>query len=227
MKWYFDDFIYGSIDGAVTTFAIVAGVVGAGLSPGIILILGFANLFADGFSMAAANYQASKARNEFVEMKRKQEEWEIENLEDEEKEEVREIYRKKGFKDELLEEIVRIITSRKKVWVDTMMKEELGLIEDEKSPVSSSISTFVGFNLIGVIPLIPFIIFLSFSSDFNSNSFVYSTVSVMAAFFIVGIIKGQIVKKSRIRSGIYTLIIGGIAAIVAYLVGYGLNFLVM
>ena len=82
MKWHFDDFIYGSIDGAVTTFAIVAGVVGASLSPSIILILGFANLFADGFSMAAANYQASKARNEFVQMKRRQEEWEIDNLEE-------------------------------------------------------------------------------------------------------------------------------------------------
>ena len=79
MKWHFEDFIYGSIDGAVTTFAIVAGVVGAGLSPGIILILGFANLFADGFAMASANFQASKAKNEFIEMKQRQEEWEIKN----------------------------------------------------------------------------------------------------------------------------------------------------
>ena len=131
MKWFFDDFIYGSIDGAVTTFAIVAGVMGAGLSPGIILILGFANLFADGFSMAVANFQASKARNEYIEMKRTQEEWEIDHLEEQEKDEIRDIYRKKGFKDELLEEVVGIITSRRKVWVDTMMKEELGLIEDE------------------------------------------------------------------------------------------------
>ena len=95
MKWHFEDFIYGSIDGTVTTFAIVAGVVGASLSPGIILILGFANLFADGFSMAAANYQAVKARLEYIEMKRKQEEWEIDNLEKEEKQEIREIYSKK------------------------------------------------------------------------------------------------------------------------------------
>ena len=226
MKWHFDDFIYGSIDGAVTTFAIVAGVVGAGLSPGIILILGFANLFADGFAMAAANFQASKARNEFIQMKRKQEEWEIDNLEDEEKEEIRDIYRKKGFKDELLEEIVRIITSRRKVWVDTMMREELGLIEDEKKPVDSSVSTFVGFNVIGVIPLIPFIIFFTFDSNLNSDTFLYSTISVVIAFFIVGMIKAKIVKKSMIRSGIYTLIIGGIAATVAYMVGYGLNFLV-
>jgi len=226
MKWHFDDFIYGSTDGAVTTFAIVAGVVGASLSPGIILILGFANLFADGFSMAAANYQASKARNEFIEMKRKQEEWEIDNLEDQEKEEIREIYSNKGFKDELLEEVVRIITSRRKVWVDTMMKEELGLIEDDKRPIDSSISTFVGFNLVGLIPLMPFMIFIAMGIDPNSDTFVYSILFVVAAFFLVGIIKGKIVKKSKIKSGLYTLIIGGVAAMVAYLVGYGLNFLV-
>ena len=226
MKWHFDDFIYGSIDGAVTTFAIVAGVVGAALSPGIILILGFANLFADGFSMAAANYQASKARNEYIQMKRKQEEWEIDNLAEQEKEEIREIYKKKGFKDELLEEVVRIITSRRKVWVDTMMKEELGLIEDGKNPLESSVSTFIGFNLIGLIPLIPFMIFIFMKIDANSEAFVYSTISVMASFFLVGMIKGKIVKKPKIRSGFYTLIIGGIASLVAYYVGYGLKILI-
>ncbi|NND85904.1 MAG: hypothetical protein HKM23_00955 [Nitrosopumilus sp.] len=226
MKWHFDDFIYGSIDGAVTTFAIVAGVMGASLPAGIILILGFANLFADGFSMAVSNYQASKARNEFVQMKRRQEEWEIENLREDEKEEIREIYRDKGFKDELLEEVVRIITSRKKVWVDTMMKEELGLIEDSKNPVHSSISTFVGFNLIGIIPLIPFMIFVLIGTELNSEAFLYSVISVMSAFFIVGMIKGKIVKKCLLNSGVNTLIVGGGAAIVAYVVGYGLHLLI-
>ncbi|MFB5609105.1 MAG: VIT1/CCC1 transporter family protein [Nitrosarchaeum sp.] len=226
MKLYFDDFIFGSIDGAVTTFAIIAGVVGASLSPGIILILGFANLFADGFSMAAANYEASKARNQFIEMKRKQEEWEIDNKMEEETEEIREIYRKKGFKDEFLEEIVRIITSRRKVWVDTMMKEELGLIEDGKNPLDSALSTFVGFNLIGLIPMIPFMILIFIGSNANSEAFVYSTISVITSFFLVGLIKGKIVKKSKIRSGLYTLIIGVIASSVAYFVGYGLHILV-
>jgi VIT1/CCC1 family predicted Fe2+/Mn2+ transporter len=226
MKWHFDDFIYGSIDGAVTTFAIVAGVMGASLPSTIILILGFANLFADGFSMAAANYQASKARNEFVEMKRKQEEWEIDNLEEQERDEVRDIYREKGFKDQLLEDVVRIITSKRKVWIDTMMKEELGLIEDGKNPLDSSINTFIGFNLVGLIPLIPFMIFMIIGIELNSEAFTYSIVSVCAAFFLVGMVKGKIVKKSIFRSGINTLIIGGIAAIVAYVVGYGLNFLI-
>ena len=226
MKWFFDDFIYGSIDGAVTTFAIVAGVMGAGLSPGIILILGFANLFADGFSMAVANFQASKARNEYVEMKRKQEEWEIDHLEEQEKDEIRDIYRKKGFKDELLEEVVRTITSRRKVWVDTLMKEELGLMEDKKRPLDSSISTFIGFNLVGLIPLIPFMLYILIGTISNPDAFAYSTIMVASAFFMVGIIKGKIVKKSKIMSGLFTLMIGGVAAIVAYLIGSGLNFLI-
>ena len=226
MKWHFDDFIYGSIDGAVTTFAIVAGVIGAGLSPGIILILGFANLFADGFAMASANYQAIKAKMEFIDMKQKQEEWEIDNMRDQEKEEIRTIYKEKGFKGQLLEDIIRIITSKRKVWVDTMMREELGLIKDDKKPIDSSASTFIGFNAVGVIPLIPFVVFLIFDFDVTSNAFFYSILSVIVAFFLVGMIKGKIVKKSMIQSGISTIIIGSVAATVAYLVGYGLHFLV-
>ena len=225
MKWRFEDFIYGAIDGTVTTFAVVAGVVGASLSVNIILILGFANMFADGFSMAVANYQSSKAHSEFIEMKRKQEEWEIDNLQEEEENEIREIYSKKGFKDELLEEIVRMITSRRKVWVDTMMREELGLVEDNKKPLDSAVSTFVGFNIIGIIPLIPFIVFFALQIDSNF-AFYLAALTTGAAFFIVGIVKGKIVQKSLVKSGLYTLIIGTIASTVAYFVGYFLNLVI-
>jgi VIT1/CCC1 family predicted Fe2+/Mn2+ transporter len=226
MKWRFEDFIYGSIDGTVTTFAVVAGVVGASLSTNIILILGFANMFADGFSMAVANYQSAKAHNEFVQMKRKQEEWEIDNLQEQEKQEIREIYSKKGFKDEFLEEIVRMITSRRKVWVDTMMREELGLVEDEKRPLNSAISTFIGFNVVGLIPLIPFLAFFVLGINANSEAFYYSVIATGAAFYIVGLVKGKIVQNSLLRSGLYTLIIGATAASVAYIVGYLLNLVI-
>lgn len=226
MKLPFEDFIYGAIDGAVTTFAVVAGVVGASLSPNIILILGFANMFADGFSMAVANYQASKAHNEYVQMKRKREEWEIDNEREQEEQEIRDIYEKKGFKAEFLEEIVRMITSRRKVWIDTMMREELGLVEDNKKPINSTLSTFVGFNVVGLIPLIPFLIFYLGGMLVNSEAFFLSIAFTGAAFFIVGLIKGKIVKKSLIRSGLYTLVIGSVAASVAYFVGYSLNLLI-
>ena len=61
---YLKDFIYGAIDGAVTTFAVVSGVAGAGLSSSIIIILGIANLVADGFSMAVGNFLGSRAENQ-------------------------------------------------------------------------------------------------------------------------------------------------------------------
>ena len=79
LKWSIEDFVYGATDGAVTTFAIVAGVVGASLSPSVVLILGFANLFADGFAMAIGNYISTKSRIESIQRERKREEWEIEN----------------------------------------------------------------------------------------------------------------------------------------------------
>jgi len=107
-----------------------------------------------------------------------------------------------------------------------MMKEELGLIDDEKNPLESSVSTFIGFNIIGLIPLMPFMIFMVMGIDTNSEAFVYSTISVLVSFFLVGMIKGKIVKHSMFRSGVITLVIGGGAASVAYMVGYGLNFLV-
>ena len=209
MKWHFEDFTYGSIDGAVTTFAIVAGAIGATLSPSIVLILGFANLFGDGFSMAIGNYLATKTRIEYIEKERRREEWEIDNLAEQERREIRDIYANKGFKDELLEQIVRIITSRRKVWLDTMMKEELGLIEGKRRPLDTALSTFAGFNIIGIIPLIPFVFFFIVGSSLSSSdTFQYSVISTAIAFFLIGILKGKIVKRSLFKSGIYTLAIG-------------------
>jgi len=226
MKLHFEDFIYGSIDGTVTTFAIVAGVVGASLSPSIILILGFANLFADGFSMAVSNYQALKAKMEYIEMKKKREEWEIENMAEQEKQEIRDIYRKKGFKDEFLEEIVRVITSRRKVWVDTMMREELGLVDDGIKPSHGALNTFLGFNIVGLIPLVPFLFYFLMDFQITLNTFLLSIIFTCIAFFLVGVVKGKIVKKSIFSSGMFTLMIGGGAAAVAYIIGYLLSTLI-
>lgn len=227
MKYSVENFVYGAIDGAVTTFAIVTGVVGASLSPSIIIILGFANLLADGFSMAIGNYLAVKTQNEFIQKERKREEWEIDNRIEEEKQEIREIYGKKGFKDELLDEIVRIITSRRKVWVDTMMREELGLIEGKHSPIVNAVNTFVGFNSLGIIPLLPFIVvYLSGSSISISNALFYSVLATASSFFLIGSIRGKVVQKPMLISGLNTLLIGGIAAVVSYFVGYALSMVI-
>lgn len=227
MKFSIESFVYGATDGAVTTFAIVAGVIGASLSPSIIMILGMANLIADGFSMAVGNYLSVKTHNESIAKARKKEEWEIDNLIEEEKQEIRDIYEAKGFKAELLDEVVRIITARRKVWVDTMMREELGLIEQKISPIENAVNTFIGFSSIGLIPLVPFL-FVYFSGSLlsSSNAFFYSVLATASAFFLIGVIRGKVVQKSLIRAGFNTLTIGGAAAAASFAVGYLLSTLV-
>ncbi len=226
MKWAIEDFVYGATDGAVTTFAIVAGVVGASLSPSVVLILGFANLFADGFSMAIGNYLSAKSRIEYVERQRKREEWEIENTTAQKIQEIKDIYSDKGFKGELLESIAKVITSKRKVWVDTIMEEKIGLAgNNNENPIYKAITTFFAFYLVGLIPLIPFIyvyfVYFDLSHLVNKidNVFLYSIIFTAISFFSIGLVKGKVVNKSPVRSGFNTLIIGGIAAAVAFLVG--------
>jgi VIT1/CCC1 family predicted Fe2+/Mn2+ transporter len=227
LKWSLGDFVYGATDGAVTTFAVVAGVVGASLSPSIVLILGFANLLADGFSMAVGNYLGAKAQREYIEKARKREEWEIDHMVEQERQEIRDIYAKKGFKDEILDEIVRIITSRRKIWVDTMMKEELGLIEDDRRPIDTAVTTFAAFNAVGLIPLLPFVaMFVANAPPSSSTVFAFSVIFTAIAFFAIGLVKGKVVEKPLLRSAFSTLLVGGIAAVVAYVVGYLLNLVV-
>jgi len=219
---YVGDFVYGAIDGSVTTFAVVSGVAGAGLSVNIVIILGLANLIADGFSMAIGNYLSSKSNVEFIERERKREEWEVENYPKGEIEEIRAIFRKKGFKGKSLDDAVKTITSNKKVWVDTMMADELNLIEDKTSPVKKGTVTFISFIIIGSIPLIPYL--LSFFSEAIKN-IVYplSIVMTFIAFFFIGSAKVYVTKKNWLISGLETLLVGGVAAIIAYGIGFFLR----
>jgi len=164
-----------------------------------------------------------KHRKNTYRIREKKEEWEIDNLVEQEKDEIRDIYKEKGFKGELLYEIVWVITSRRKVWIDTMMKEELGLIEDKRRPRDTAITTFIAFNIIGLIPIVPFMFIQIFGTDMistTSNAFSYSVIFTAISIFLIAIIRGKIVGKGIIRTGLNTMAVGGIAASVAYIVGY-------
>lgn len=157
---YIAQVVYGGTDGIITTFAIIGGVYGAGLSPVIVLILGISNVCADGFSMAASNYLSKKSEKKTVDQ---------------------------GAQASL-------------------------------SPMRSSLATFLAFVGVGLIPLVPFIcaIFIDISND---SQFILSIVATFLAFILIGIVRGKVLKKSALGTAAETVIVGGVAAAIAYGVG--------
>jgi VIT1/CCC1 family predicted Fe2+/Mn2+ transporter len=209
---YLRDWIYGGIDGTITTFAVVSGVAGAGLAPVVVLILGFANLLADGFSMAASNFLGTRAEQEDYRHLEEIERRHIKVAAEGEKEEIRQIYKKKGFEGEGLERAVELITSDEDRWVRTMLTEEYGLADEIRSPLRAAGSTFTAFVICGFFPLVPYL----FSTSF---SFETSAVVTGIVFFLIGSAKSFWTSSSWFRSGFETLVIGTMAASLAFLAG--------
>ncbi|HEX6899341.1 MAG TPA: VIT1/CCC1 transporter family protein [Thermoanaerobaculia bacterium] len=209
---YVRDWIYGGIDGSVTTFAVVSGVVGAQLSPVVILVMGFANLVADGFSMAASNYLGTRAEQEDLKHLEAVEYRHIAAVPEGEREEVRQIYKEKGFEGEELERIVALITADRKRWVQTMLTEEYGLPREVRSPWLAALSTFSAFMVCGLAPLIPYLFGMA-------DAFGFSTLLTGVVFFVIGSAKSRWSTSSWLRSGLETLLVGSAAAGLAYLVG--------
>jgi VIT1/CCC1 family predicted Fe2+/Mn2+ transporter len=209
---YLRDWIYGGIDGAVTTLAVVSGVAGAQLSKWIILALGFANLFADGFSMAASNYLGTKSEHDDWRRLEKIEHRHIELAPDGEREEVRQIFERKGFEGHDLNRIVELVTADRERWVQTMLTDEYGLPHSVRSPWIAAFSTFAAFVLCGLAPLLPYL----FETP---HSFPISMALTAVVFVAIGSIKSKWSTSSWWHSGLTTLLIGVIAAALAYLVG--------
>ncbi|WP_170416790.1 VIT1/CCC1 transporter family protein [Ruegeria atlantica] len=206
------DVVYGGIDGSVTTFAIVAGVAGAGLSPFIVVALGLANVLADGFSMAAGNYSGTKAELDNIRRIRSIEERHIRLYPKGERDEVRAILTQKGLSGSVLDEATDAITANRDNWINLMIEGEYGLGSVDPNPFKAAIATFLAFLVAGMVPLLPFLL----SVD---RAFQVSAVMTMGVFFIIGASKSRWSLAQWWRSGLETFVIGGAAALMAYFVG--------
>lgn len=215
---YIKSMVYGGLDGIITTFAVVAGVTGASLSSGIVMILGFANLLADGLSMAIGDYLSTKAEAEYNRAERRREAWEVEHYPEGEKKELVELYVEKGLSEEDATAIVEILARNRETWIDIMMLEELGIVESDESPVMNGIVTFFSFGVFGLVPLLAYV--LSYLvPTWAPAAFPMACVLTGMTLFALGALKVRITERRWFRSGMEMLLVGGLAAVAAYVVG--------
>lgn len=215
---YLGEMVYGGLDGIITTFAVVTGVAGAQLGTSIILILGLANLLADGFSMATGAYLSTKSEQEYYRKEWQREAWEVEHFPDGERMELMDVYRSRGYSEDDASQLVEIQSREPTRWVNSMMLDELGMMKDETNPLINGLVTFGAFIIAGAVPLLIYLLGLLVSIP-EVSTFPASLVMSALALFGLGAAKVTVTKLNPLRSGLEMLIVGGLAAAVAYAVG--------
>lgn len=215
---YLGQFVFGGIDGSVTTFAVVAGATGAGLESSVVIILGFANLLADGFSMSVGSYLSARSEQDEYEKQRRRKHRRIADQPAEQTAAVREIFAAKGLEGDALEQVTRAITADRNRWADVLMNEKPGLARSGKPPLRMAAATFAAFVLVGVIPLLPYV------ADYlvpvpRRYLFVSSCLLTSLAFGLVGFLKTYVTETNHWKGVAETLLLGAAAATLAYFVG--------
>lgn len=215
------DFILGGQDGLVNVLGLILGVATATQDPKFVIIAGLSALFAESISMGAVAYTSSKAQWDYYRSERTREVYEIKKMPDEEKKEIRQIYHRKGFRGKLLDDIVKKITSNKKLWLETMMVEELRLFPDDyQNPGKIGGVVFVATVIGSVIPLMPFFFLPVFQAA------VVAVCLAAVALFIGGYFKAKVTMGKWFRSGMEMVVIGVLAAVAGYIIGELLQVLV-
>ena len=212
---YIRELIFGFNDGLVSVFALVSGIAGAALSSNIILLTGIAGLTAGAVSMALGAYISSKSQIEYYNSEIKREKEEIEKYPEVETEEIRQLYKLKGFKGQNLETVVKIITSDKKIWLKVMMEEELGLVQGKfDNPKIVAVIMGVAFVVGATLPIIPYFFMETVAA------LPLSAVLSLAGLFAIGSLKTIITKMSWLKSGAEMVGIGILSAAATYTIGF-------
>jgi vacuolar iron transporter family protein len=209
---YIKSIVYGGLDGIITTFAVVSAVVGASLSPAVVLIMGFANLLADGLSMGFGDYLSSKA--------------------DQEKEREKKKLNKKPLLSLLTNHISKPIANK----VVNLLAKNAETVkeavapcdceeEEELSPIKNGFITFGSFCVFGLIPLL-FFVAAHFFVNLAPFAFMGSIILTGLTLLTLGLVKAYATKTPYVRSSVETLLVGGIAAAASYYIGYLISLII-
>lgn len=222
LQTYLKEIVYGGNDGIVTTFAVVAGFAGAnaGVYTGnfavvTVLLFGLANLVADGASMGLGNFLSLRSEQDVYRTERSKEQKEIEQNPEKEKEETMLILKAQGFSESQAKELTKIYSSNEKYWTSFMMNYELELPNPlGENPLLTGLATFLAFLVFGFIPLLPYVLQVPLQ-----NAFPYSLLATFSALVLLGLLRFRVTGENIIRSVSEIVLIGSVAASLAYIVG--------
>jgi VIT1/CCC1 family predicted Fe2+/Mn2+ transporter len=208
------DAMLGLNDGLVAAFAVTSGVAGAFSSNKIVVMAGLAEMLGGAVSMGLAAFASARAHREFYRSEEQRERDEIRRWPEHERDEIRSIYRDKGFSGPLLDQIVSHITADPTRWRSVMMREELGFGAEVMEPPARSALTVGGTYLIGAaVPLLPYLVVDP------SFGILISAFATVVALFAVGAAKTVLTARPWWRSGLESMMVGAVAAVVTYSVG--------
>jgi DNA damage-binding protein 1 len=223
--------VYGGMDGIITTFAVVSAVAGGNLSQGTVLIMGVANLLADGISMGVGDFVSSTSEVEYTKSERAREMWECENYLEGEKNEMIEIYAaKKGITEKDAHTIVDIISRDLDTFVDIMMFEELGMLppeeEDMWDAAKGGAITFGSFLVFGLVPILPYLVRGTATPDARAGvdtTFIVSVALTALTLFGLGAATQRFSVRKWYIAGAFTFANGALAAMASYLIAWGVS----
>jgi vacuolar iron transporter family protein len=208
------DVVIGMADGLTVPFALAAGLTGAVAASRVIIVAGLAEIAAGSIAMGLGGYLAAKTDAEHYASERHREEREIIERTDDERREVTEILESYGVTHEQTQPILAAFEARPKVWVDWMMRFELGLEEPDPRRAVTSAATIAGSYIAGgLIPLAPYMV-----TPEAHTALLYSVAATILALAIFGYVKGHFTGAPKLRSSLRTAAIGGVAAAAAYVI---------
>lgn len=206
------DVVIGMSDGLTVPFALAAGISGAVAANNLVITAGLAEIAAGSIAMGLGGYLAAKSDSEHYESEKRREFAEVDEVPDVEISEVEAVFAEYGLNDKQIEPIAEAFRQNPKNWVDFMMRFELGLEKpDPKRAVRSAFTIAVSYIVGGLIPLAPYFFIAK-----TSQALLVSVVATLCALFIFGFVKGKFTGSTPLKSGIQTVVIGGLAASVAF-----------
>ena len=213
------DVVIGMADGLTVPFALAAGLTGAVDATRIIVVAGLAEIAAGSIAMGLGGYLAARSDAEHYASERKREEWEVIERNEDEVQEVHAVFSEYGLAETEIEPVVRAFQNNHKAWVDWMMRFELGLEEpDPKRAVSSAATIAVSYIAGGLVPLTPYMLWRE-----PKTALIFSAAATLVALFVFGYIKGRFTGAPKLKSGLRTSVIGGLAAGAAYAIAKAIS----